>query len=319
MSETFKFVVDESFGGTRLDSFLASTEPRISRTSFKKLIKNGNVSLDGVLCSDPGRKVAVATRVAVEFSFSDSGNAVPSPEKLPLEIIFEDEYLLVLNKKAGMVVHPGDGTPSGTVVNALLWYFKDSDSFRGFDDSIRPGIAHRLDKDTSGCLVVAKTPDALNALQNSFKKRLVDKTYLAVVLGTMTGKGELTNYIARHPVNRKKMAVSDDAGKKAVSRYETLAVGDAGGVPVSLLKFDIETGRTHQIRVQTSAVGHPVAGDALYGGARKIDAERQMLHAWHITFPHPETSEKMTFEASLPQDIRSFIDKRFPLGVFQAT
>jgi 23S rRNA pseudouridine1911/1915/1917 synthase len=169
-----------------------------------------------------------------------------------------------------------------------------------------------LDRDTSGCLLVAKTRRALDFLQRSFKERSVDKTYVAVVVGEVTGKGVLTDYIGRHPVNRKKMAVLDEGGKRAVTRYETLSTGSVRGIPLSLLKIDIETGRTHQIRVQMSSFGHPVAGDATYGGSRIVEAGRQLLHARRITFPHPKDSKRMTLEAPPPSDIRCFLDDCFP-------
>lgn len=310
-SDIIKFKVDHCFVGERLDRFLGSMKSRISRTVFQKLIKAGNVAINGEICLDPKRKMSKEDDVTVDLPPPAEKNPIPLSEEIPLDILFEDDTLLVLNKQPGLVIHPGDGTPSGTAVNALLWYFADSDFSTGFDDPNRPGIVHRLDKDTSGCLVVAKTQSALTALKRSFKERTVEKTYLAVVQGEMEGKGVLTDNLGRHPVNRKKMAVLNEGGKRAVTRYYTLSRGEVDGIPVSLLKVDIETGRTHQIRVQMSAVGHAIVGDAVYGRNRVAGVERQLLHAWRLTVPHPKNSEILRFEAPLPPDMRGFIESNF--------
>ena len=311
LGDIVRLMVENDYVGERLDRFLASMQSRISRTVFQKLIKAGNVTINGAPCLDPRHKILKNDKVTVSLPPPVEKNSPPLPEEIPLEILFEDDALLVLNKQPGLVIHPGDGTPSGTMVNALLWYFADSDFSTRFDDATRPGIVHRLDKDTSGCIVVAKTQSALDSLKYSFKKRSVDKTYLAVVVGKMEGKGMLTNNLGRHPVNRKKMAVLNEGGKRAITRYETLSTGIIDGKAISLLKVDIETGRTHQIRVQMSAIGHAVVGDAIYGRNRIIGIERQLLHAWRMTIPHPGTSERMSFEAPFPPDMRSFVESNF--------
>ncbi|MCK5843556.1 MAG: RluA family pseudouridine synthase [Victivallales bacterium] len=317
-ADKIELVVDAAFSGKRLDIFLAASEPRISRSAFQRLIRSGCVAIDGTVCRDPKRKVATGEHTSAAIGSVAEKTTPPSPENIPLDILFEDEELLVLNKAPGIVVHPGDGVSSGTLVNALLGYFADSSNVdfpNGFEDASRPGIVHRLDKDTSGCLVVAKNSESLRFLQNTFKNRKVDKTYAAVAVGKMAGQCMLRDYIGRHPVNRKKMAVLMDGGKRAVTRYEVVSLGSANGVPLSLLKIDIETGRTHQIRVQLSAVGHPVAGDALYGGARRVtEAKRQKLHSLRIAFPHPKDSRRMVFEAPLPEDMRFFVNEFFPSG-----
>jgi 23S rRNA pseudouridine1911/1915/1917 synthase len=219
-------------------------------------------------------------------------------EEIPLEILFEDDDLLVLNKPAGLVVHPGAGNPTHTLVNALLHHCTN---LSGIGGQQRPGIVHRLDKQTSGCLVVAKNDDAHRHLSRQFAEREVKKNYLALVAGTLKRpRGTIDVAIGRHPVQRKKMAVRLTKGRSAKTDYRVVESG--GGV--SLVECAIHSGRTHQIRVHLHHIGHPVIGDLLYG-KKGVSATRQMLHAWKLGFTHPRTNERLFFEAPMPADFRA--------------
>ncbi|NNJ69926.1 MAG: RluA family pseudouridine synthase, partial [Kiritimatiellales bacterium] len=218
-------------------------------------------------------------------------------------ILFEDDAVLVLNKPPGLVVHPAAGNESGTLVNALL--FHDA----AFQEVERAGIVHRLDKDTSGVMVVAKSAAAQAALQQQFKDRDTEKEYLALVWGTPPPEGRIETLLGRHPVHRKKQAVLSEGGREAISTYRTLEVFDE----VALVAVKIETGRTHQIRVHMAHIGHPVAGDALYGRARKHHLpqtpKRQMLHAAKLSFNHPASGKRLSFEAPLFDDMRQLLEQ----------
>ena len=224
-------------------------------------------------------------------------------EEIPLQILFEDDDLLVLNKPAGLVVHPGAGNQTHTLVNALLHHCAN---LSGIGGKQRPGIVHRLDKETSGCLVVAKNDAAHQHLSRQFAEREVKKIYLALVAGTLKRpRGTIDAAIGRHPVQRKKMAVHPTKGRIARTDYRVLQAG--GGV--SLVECAIHSGRTHQIRVHLHHIGHPVIGDSLYG--KKVAAPRQMLHAWKLGFTHPRTNERLFFEAPVPEDFRRLQERSF--------
>ena len=314
MSRTIHFEVCKDGAGKRLDLFLTEKLPEFSRSSVQKLIKNGSVQYCGEDCTVPKTPLRKETLIAISLP-EKREDTLPFPENIPLDIIYEDEDIMVLNKPPGIVVHPGDGTPDGTIVNALLFRFaKSADGETGFaerfNDKSRPGIVHRLDKDTSGCLLVAKNQNVLDKLADSFKKHEVEKSYIAIVHGTLHNKtAVIRNRIGRHPVNRKKMAVLEEGGKEAVTHYEVLGKLEIDKQPCSCLKVRIETGRTHQIRVHMAAIHHPVVGDELYGPRRKINAvSRQMLHAWKLQISHPVTSEILDFTAPLMEDMQNLID-----------
>jgi 23S rRNA pseudouridine1911/1915/1917 synthase len=246
----------------------------------------------------------------LEVSVPPPEPALPEPEDLPLSILREDRDLLVIDKPAGVVVHPGAGHARGTLVNALLHHVS---GLSGVGGVLRPGIVHRLDRETSGCLVVAKNDAALQALQRAFQARTVEKTYLALVHGHPAESGRLATLHARHPRDRKRFTGRTRTGKAAVTtwRVRTLLHGAA------LLEVGLETGRTHQIRVHLSEMGHPLLGDVLYGGTRKGDARvkavqarlgRQALHAWRLVFPHPRTGKPVRCEAPVPPDLAAAID-----------
>lgn len=286
--------------GARLDQHLARTFPDLSRSRLKALIEEGHARVNGA----PAK---AAHRLSGGESLSlELPPPVPTgtlAEDLPLSVLYEDGDLLVVDKPAGMVVHPAAGHAAGTLVNALLFRVKD---LAGVGGEARPGIVHRLDRETSGCLVVAKHERSLRALQAAFKSRQVHKTYLALVHGQPKDAARIETLFGRHPVHRKRFSGKVREGKEAVTIYRTRERFEgAAEVEVELL-----TGRTHQIRVHLSESGHPLLGDKTYGaragkGAAREVAEalgRQGLHAWRLAFPHPRTGEPLAFEAPIPAD-----------------
>ena len=302
-----RFTVGPHLRGERLDRAIASTLPELSRSRVQALLGDGRVLVDG----RPGRaSVRLKGSEQVEVSVPPPEPAIPEPEDLPLSILHEDRDLVVLDKPAGLVVHPAAGHARGTLVNALLHHIRGLSSVGGV---LRPGIVHRLDKETSGCLVVAKNDAALHALQRAFQERTVQKTYLALVHGLPPSTGRLETLHARHPRDRKRFTGRAKTGKPAVTtwRVRTMLHGAA------LLEVGLETGRTHQIRVHLSEMGHPLLGDALYGGTRKGDARvkavqtrlgRQGLHAWKLSFVHPRTGKPVRCEAPVPRDLSDAVE-----------
>ncbi|MFO7822196.1 MAG: RluA family pseudouridine synthase [Lentisphaeria bacterium] len=284
--------------GQRLDQFLRSRYSNFSRAYFQRRIENGQVCLNGEQCS---RSDKVAEGDVITILWISEEPPALTPQPVDFEVIHEDDDVLVINKPPGVVVHPNDAYQHNTLVNGLLYY--DEPVFSAMVDAQRrPGIVHRLDKDTSGVMVIAKNLEARSRLKESFKKRLVDKTYLAIVSGEFGVRaGRIEGDIGRHPVNRIKMAVVEEGGKHAGTRYRVL-----GNTPeTTLLEVNIETGRTHQIRVHFSHLHHPVLGDGLYGGPRSLSDKkipRQMLHAWKLVFPHPRTGVSREYRADLPTD-----------------
>ena len=302
-----EFTIGPDDSGTRLDRCLSRLIPDCSRSFLQELIKNSQVKCNGEVVTVPRYPVRENMKISVVIPESD-GDFTLSESNFDFPVIYEDESLLVINKPAGVVVHPGAGNPDGTVVNALL------SRYPGFAErfgevNLRPGIVHRLDKDTSGCLVIAKTPEAQFKLGMSFARRETAKTYLALLKNIPAQtRGEISNLIGRHPVNRQKMAVVERNGKTAVSRYRIVRQGKIGQQPCALAEVDILTGRTHQIRVHMSSVLNcPVAGDELYGGKFSNDLPRQLLHAWKLQLPHPLTGELLKLTAPIPDDLEKFI------------
>ncbi len=296
-----KFIVSNDDAGKRVDAFLAKNIPDHSRSTIQKLIKNGSVTYNGEISLSP--KIKVATDATVELIIPEQfEETLPQPENIPFDIIYEDDEILVINKSPGVVVHPGAGTNSGTTVNALLGKFANfADKF---DDKSRPGIVHRLDKDTSGCMIIAKDQLNLDKLISLFKRHKITKTYLAIVAGHLKEPQDtITGKIGRHPVNRKKMAMVSHRGKEAVTHYKLIDQFILDNSPASALEINLETGRTHQIRVHMASIHHPVLGDRTYGGQKKTSFPRQLLHAWKLTIIHPKTRETMTFTAPIPKDI----------------
>lgn len=281
--------------------------PEHSRSALQRLIKDGQVTCGGKACDAPRREVAADEVYTIDIPEANP-LARPLAEDLPLPVLFEDDWMLVIDKPPGMVVHPGAGNSGGTVVNALLGHcpeLADCDEM----NTERPGIVHRLDKDTSGCLVIAKTPQAMARLSAAFADRKVKKTYLALVKGVPKQVTEtIETNIGRSSGNRQKMAVVERGGKEAVSIYTLRESGKIGKISVSLLDVKILTGRTHQIRVHLAYKNLPIVGDTVYGGNQAVEAPRQMLHAWKITLPHPRNGRKFTFEAPMPEDMQTLCD-----------
>jgi 23S rRNA pseudouridine1911/1915/1917 synthase len=277
--------------------------PGLSRARLQALIREGRALVDGKPAKSASR---VKGEERVVLSLPAPEPARPEAENLPLSVLFQDKDLLVLDKAPGMVVHPAAGHWRGTLVNALLHHVRD---LGGVGGALRPGLVHRLDKDTSGCLVVAKNDAALLSLQASFKTRLVEKTYLALVHGHPPKEGRIETSYGRHPRHRQRFTGKGEGGKRALTVYRVLESLEGA----SLLEVDLLTGRTHQIRVHLAEAGHPLLADALYGGTRKGDAQvkavqaalgRQALHAWRLAFPHPRTGMRRAFEAKVPVDFR---------------
>ncbi len=277
--------------GQRLDVFLARNVPAFSRSRLKRLIDTGQVTRND-RTARPRDQVQAGDQIEVRIPPPESSKL--AAEQVALTFLYEDEDLIVIDKPAGLSVHPGAGQDSGTLVNALLFHCSD---LSGIGGELRPGIVHRLDKDTSGCLVVAKNDKAHLALSRQFAQRKVDKWYLALCRGHFTKRrGEIAGAIGRHPVQRQKMAVIR-RGRTARTTYEVQQeIGES-----TLVLCRLFTGRTHQIRVHLHHLGHPVQGDKVYG---RTDPEfpRQMLHAWHLGFSHPRHGGRMCFEAPVPAD-----------------
>lgn len=299
MSENFSFTADTA--GVRIDKYLTERLDGFTRSALSKLIDN-HVLVNGKVVSK-NYKLRLGDSISVTVP-----DAVPletEPENIPLDIVYEDGDLLVVNKPKGMVVHPAAGNYNGTLVNALLYHCKDSLS--GINGVIRPGIVHRIDKDTSGLLIVAKNDTAHLALAQQIKEHSFHRAYQAVAYGNFRDdRGTVHQPIGRSPKDRKKMAVTDKNSKDAVTHYEVLKrYGD-----FSHIRCVLETGRTHQIRVHMAYIGHPLAGDSVYGPKKVITAlNGQCLHAGEIGFVHPITGEYMEFKASLPDYFVQFINK----------
>lgn len=304
----------EETQGKRLDKILSDALPEMSRSFLQKLIKDGHIELDGTVLKQPSHKVKNGAAICVNIPETQPLDVIA--EDIPLDILFEDEHMLILNKPAGISVHPSDSEPSGTLVNALLHHCQNLSGIGGVE---RPGIVHRLDKGTSGTLIIAKTDLAHHSLSKQFAKRTTERYYLALCYGNVTKKQDtIETQIGRHPNNRKKMAVIERGGKTAISTYTKLATSDCG--TFSLLKFKLHTGRTHQIRVHAHHIGHPIVGDPVYGSAKSLKGtheevknlvkalDHQMLHAAVLGVIHPKSGEKIIRQTSVPIDFSTLLD-----------
>jgi 23S rRNA pseudouridine1911/1915/1917 synthase len=302
--------VDEAGAGERLDRWLAGVMPDLSRARLQAIITAGGVLVDGRVAR---ASLRLKRGQAISVRLPAPQPAGPLPEDIPLSIVYEDSHLLVVDKPAGLVVHPGAGRATGTLVNALLHRVRD---LSGIGGVVRPGIVHRLDRGTSGLLVVAKDDASHLALSRQFSGRTVEKEYLAVVLGVpRAAEGTIDVPIGRDPVHRKRMSARAPRARAARSTYRVLETLDGA----ALLRVRIATGRTHQIRVHLAAVGHPVAGDPTYGGQRRpvsrrpearaaLEAlSRPALHAAHLAFSHPASGERVSFSSPLPADLEALL------------
>ncbi len=309
ITKDLSYTVNPEQAGLRMDVFLAQADESFSRSQIKNAIEEGDVTVNGKVPKvsqhlKEGDVVALHLEPAVE--------AVAAPQDIPLEVVYEDAFIIVINKPAGMVVHPAPGNPDKTLVNALLFHCGD---LSGIGGVLRPGIVHRLDKETSGLIVAAKSDEAHRSLSAQFEKHDVHKKYVALVWGNIKGQsGEILLPVGRHPVDRKKMSTKSRHGKDALTLWR---VRERYGT-ATLLDVEIKTGRTHQIRVHLSERGYPVIGDAVYGNASKLQTiknaelkagikslERQALHAAQLSFIHPQSGERAVFTAPIPADIEN--------------
>lgn len=319
-NEVRKTKLDEATDGQRLDRALAEAFPDLSRTRIKRFIEKGLVTLGGATIVDPARRVKPGLEVTM--SLPPPEPALPQAEDIPLNVVYEDDDLIVIDKPAGLVVHPAPGNPGSTLVNALIAHC--GASLSGIGDVMRPGIVHRIDKDTSGLMVVAKNDAAHQGLARQFEKHIIERAYTALVWGNVVSvTGSIEGDIGRSRTNRKKMAVVKSGGKHARTHYKVLKrFGPPSDPFATLVDCRLETGRTHQIRVHFTKLGHPLVGDPLYGRGRqgspkKLGEEishaigafnRQALHARRLGFTHPVSREKLSFESELPYDFKILLE-----------
>jgi 23S rRNA pseudouridine1911/1915/1917 synthase len=319
MNECHNIIATAEDAGQRVDKFLSARLEGISRSRVQALIDGGHISCDGKTISDAATKVKDGQHFEVNIPAIVESHLLP--QDIPLTIIYEDEHILILNKPAGLTVHPGAGNPDSTLVNALLAHC--GDSLSGIGGVARPGIVHRIDKETSGLLAVAKNDAAHAALSEQLATRTLKRTYTALVWGIPKQKqGTITGNIARSPLNRQKMAVVKSGGRPATTHYKTVASYQSP--VISLVECNLETGRTHQIRVHFAHMGNALVGDPVYGGgtanrikAMRIDEEkkavllgftRQALHAKELGLIHPATGKHMQFSCELPEDMQELIE-----------
>jgi 23S rRNA pseudouridine1911/1915/1917 synthase len=309
MAETRQFVVPVEAAGDRLDVFLAHQMPDWSRSQIQRLIREGLVAVGSGPAKKSGEVIEPGARISVTAEHEEPR---ATPEDLPLAVVYEDSDILVVNKAAGMVVHVGSGIKSGTLVNALLSHLVSINGLSTMGGEQRPGIVHRLDKMTSGLMVVAKNDAAHRRLSEQFKSREVHKTYVALVLGRVAAdRGEITRSVGRDPRRRTRMKAGGIAPREALTKYRVLRRFGH----FTLVEATPQTGRTHQIRVHLASLGHPVVGDTTYGAPAKLrfgeteepTLPRTFLHAARLAFTHPLTGAPMNFEAPLPGELAAFL------------
>jgi 23S rRNA pseudouridine1911/1915/1917 synthase len=296
-------VLDVELASDRLDRYLAERLPDLSRSRLQKLIEDGYIQVNQQVCTSKKVAVQVGDRITVEMPAIQP--LAVQPEDIQLDILYEDDAVLILNKPAGLVVHPSAGHESGTLVNAVLAHCPTLPGINGIQ---RPGIVHRLDKDTTGAIAIAKTDQAFQHLQAQFKAKTARRDYLAIVYGApQQNGGTIDQPIGRHPIDRKKQAIvpEDRGGRRAVTHWQVQErLGN-----YTLMAFALETGRTHQIRVHSAFMGHPVVGDPLYGSGRAIGVNLtgQVLHAWRLRLIHPVTGEEIAAIAPLPETLTKLL------------
>lgn len=302
MNRTELLTVERTLPAERLDTWLRTKFPVVSRGAIQRLIEEGHIRVDGRTVK-PTHTPRAGEQVLVHWP--DASPAEAQPEDIPLDVLFEDEALLVLNKPPGLVVHPASGHEEHTLVNALLHHC--GGQLSGIGGVARPGIVHRLDKDTSGCMVVAKNDETHLALSAQFAGRQVEKIYQAIVCGELQrDSGEIRAAISRHPSHRKRMAVDEGDGREARTSYRVIERLQGA----TLVEARLHTGRTHQIRVHFQFLGYPLVGDETYGGRQNrrlaelthYEPPRQLLHAWRLSFIHPRSGKRMVMEAARPED-----------------
>jgi 23S rRNA pseudouridine1911/1915/1917 synthase len=320
-SKRLSAVADASHDGQRLDRFLSERLPELSRTRVQSLIKQGHVSSGSATIVDAKYRVKPGERFTLQVPAA--APAEPGAEAIPLDVVYEDNDLIIIDKPAGLVVHPAAGNPDGTLVNALIAHC--GNSLKGIGGVARPGIVHRLDKDTSGLLVAAKNERAMTSLAKQFANHTIERAYNAVVWGSpRQAEGMIEGQIGRNPFDRKRMAVLRGGGKQARTRYKVIErFGDGPRPFASLIECRLETGRTHQIRVHLTHLGHPLIGDQTYGKAHRppraktpeqeiafktaSEFPRQALHAWLLGFQHPSLHKTLRFESKWPNDFNELV------------
>ncbi len=302
MSSQIELSVEETTD--RLDRYLASQLTDVSRSRLQKLIEQGHVQINGDICTS--KKLDVKSGDRIQINIPDAEPLDLQAENIPLDILYEDDSLLILNKPAGLVVHPSAGHETGTMVNALLAHCPTLPGINGVQ---RPGIVHRLDKDTTGAIAVAKTEQAFHHLQEQFRTKTARRDYWAIVYGAPPQEsGTIDQPIGRHPVERQKMAVvSEEKGRRAITHWHIKErLGN-----YTLMEFELETGRTHQIRVHSAFIGHPIVGDQVYSSGRKsinVNLPGQTLHAWRLRLKHPVTEEWVVAIAPLPPTFTKLLE-----------
>ena len=319
MEKKIKLIVKEINKNMRVDVFINKKEKDLSRTRIKNLILDHKLKLNNKILIDPSKKIS--TDDILELIISEPKKASLKPYKYKLDIIFEDEDLIVLNKPSGIVIHPGAGNFDNTIVNALIYYNKNSLSNIG--DKYRPGIVHRIDKNTSGLVVIAKNNQAHEHLSNQFSKHTITRIYQLMIWGKLRpSKGRIETLITRSSKNRQMMEVSRTKGKRAITNYKTIEIFENNNIPtLSLIDCKLETGRTHQIRVHMNHLGHSIVGDDKYKKKFKkiknidsqleekiINLNRQFLHAKTIGFTHPKKNKEMIFHSILPQELEIILE-----------
>ena len=320
MNKIINLIVDENNQNKRVDVFLSKYEKKISRTKIKNLIEKGYLKINNLKVLVPSKKINIKDKIKLEVP--ELKKLEIKPYKYKLDIIYQDNDVMVINKPAGLVVHPGAGNFDNTLVNALINY--DKKNLSSINDELRPGIVHRLDKDTSGVIIVAKNNFAHTHLSKQFNEHSIDRKYIALVWGKLRPqKGEIKTFITRSSKNRQLMDVSQTKGKLAITNYKTIEIYENSRVPtLSLVEYRLKTGRTHQIRVHMKFKGNPILGDKSYKKKLKklkdVDPElneiikkidRQCLHAKLLGFLHPVKNERLFFESKLPNDLHKIVKK----------
>lgn len=300
--EVIELEVDIEDKGKRLDAYLTENLEDLTRSYIKTLIDDNFIEIKGQNKVKSGIKLKGNETIIAKIPEDQELDV--EAENIPIDIVFEDEHIAIINKQPNLVVHPAPGNYNGTLVNAIMYHIKDLSTINGV---IRPGIVHRLDKDTSGLIIIAKNDNAHVKLTEMFRdKRNIKKTYLCIVKGNLIEEsGRIENLIGRNPNDRKKMAVVSRNGKTAISNYTVLDMNNNH----SLVMVNIETGRTHQIRVHMKYIKHPILGDMTYGSTGKVKANRQMLHAYRLEFTHPVTGKSLNIIGKLPEDFVNMMNK----------